>query len=39
MEFFEAIKSILVEMWDALYRFLADLMDEEVNEDWLISGK
>ncbi len=36
-KFFETIEQIIVKVWNELYRYLCEIMDGEVNEDWIIT--
>lgn len=37
-EFFKNLENELIGLWNYLYRFLCNLLGEEVNEDWIVKG-
>lgn len=35
-EFFKTIETILIDLWNYVYRLLCHLWDEEANEDYIV---
>lgn len=35
-EILKKIETILIDMWNYLYRFLCHFWDQDVNEDWIV---
>ena len=37
-DFLSYLERELISLWNYLYRFLCHILDQDVNEDWIVTG-